>query len=127
VKGSLTAEDYEDATAADPRIDACRAKMEVVENADFTRDYLDPAKRSIGNAIRVFFQDGTSTDRVAVEYPLGHARRRTEGIPVLLAKFEANLRGRIAERKSNTILDLFADAPKLESTPVVRLMDLLAV
>lgn len=127
VKGSLTAEDYEDATAADPRIDACRAHMEVVENADFTRDYLDPSKRSIGNAIRVHFQDGTSTERIAVEYPLGHARRRAEGIPVLLAKFEANLRGRIPERPSNALLELFADGSKLEATPVVRLMELLAV
>jgi 2-methylcitrate dehydratase len=127
LKGSLTAEDYEDATAADPRIDALRAKMTVVENPQFTRDYLDPTKRSIGNAVQVFFTDGTSTERIAVEYPLGHARRRTEGIPVLLAKFEANLRGRIPERSANAILDLFRNTPKLESIPIGTLLDLLAV
>ncbi|MBX3398688.1 MAG: bifunctional 2-methylcitrate dehydratase/aconitate hydratase [Gemmataceae bacterium] len=127
LKGSLTAEDYEDATAADPRIDSLRAKMTVVENPQFTRDYLDPAKRSIGNAVQAFFTDGTSTDRVAVEYPLGHARRRAEGIPVLLAKFEANLAGRLPEGQATAIRSLFADPAALAATPVVRLMELLAV
>jgi 2-methylcitrate dehydratase len=127
LKGALTAQDYEDAAAADPRIDRLREKMEVVENKDFTRDYLDPAKRSIGNAVRVEFRDGTATDRVSVEYPLGHARRRQEGIPVLLAKFEANLRGRIAPRPADAILELFADQRRLEATPVTRLMELFVV
>src|SRR5258708_4071473 len=106
LKGSLTAEDYEDAVAADPRLDVLRAKMEVVENAGYTRDYLDPAKRSIGNAIQVFFADGSATERVAVEYPIGHRRRRSEGVPVLLAKFERALRSHIP-------------APAAESIPVL--------
>lgn len=126
IHGQLTAEDYEDAAAADPRIDACRAKMEVVENPEFTRDYLDPAKRSIGNAVRVEFQDGTSTERVVVEYPIGHARRRSEGIPLLLAKFEANLRGRLSDRRSRQILDLFQNAERLQQTSVAKFMELVA-
>lgn len=127
LKGGLTADDYEDVVALDPRVDALRARMEVVENAEYTKDYLDPAKRSIGNAVQVFFSDGTSTDRVAVEYPIGHRRRRTEGVPVLLAKFEKNLRGRIAPRQSDTLLELCSDQAKLEATPVDRFMDLLAL
>jgi 2-methylcitrate dehydratase len=127
LKGSLTADDYEDNVATDPRIDALRAKMEVVENADFTRDYLDPSKRSIGNAIQVFFRDGTSTERVAVEYPVGHRRRREEGVPLLLAKFERYLRGRIPVRQADTILALCHNQSELEQTPVDHFMKLLVV
>ncbi len=122
LKGSLTADDYENAVANDPRIDALRAKMEVVENLDFTRDYLDPSKRSIGNAIQVFFSDGTSTERVAVEYPIGHRRRRQEGIPLLLAKFETNLRGRIPARQADTILARCHQPTELAETPVHQFM-----
>src|ERR1700737_1647633 len=86
--GRLRAEDYEDQIARDSRIDRLRKKMEVLENKDFTADYLDPAKRSIGNSVQVFFTDGTRTDRVAVEYPIGHRRRRNEGVPLLLEKFD---------------------------------------
>ena len=89
--GRLTAEDYEDEVARDPRIDALRAKMVVTENAEFSRDYLDPDKRAIGNAVQVWFADGTRTERVAIDYPIGHRRRRDEGIPQLVAKFERNL------------------------------------
>ncbi len=85
LKGSLTAGDYEDEAAADPRIDELREKMSVVENERFTRDYLDPEKRSIANAVRVFFYDGAATERVEVQYPLGHRRRRAEGVPLLRA------------------------------------------
>src|SRR5687768_7373146 len=99
IKGTLTADDYEEFAAADPRIDALRSKMNVVENARFTTDYLDPSKRSIGNAVTVHFADGTSTDRVAVEYPIGHRRRRAEGIPLLLEKFEGNVRGHFSARQ----------------------------
>jgi 2-methylcitrate dehydratase len=89
--GRLTAEDYEDAVASDPRIDALRDKMVVTENGELSRDYLDPDKRAIGNALQVWFTDGTCTERVAIDYPVGHRRRRAEGIPQLVAKFERNL------------------------------------
>ncbi|HWL06990.1 MAG TPA: bifunctional 2-methylcitrate dehydratase/aconitate hydratase [Planctomicrobium sp.] len=127
LKGTLTAEDYEDSVAADPRIDALRAKMEVVENADFTRDYLNPEKRSIGNAIQIFFRDGSATERIAVEYPIGHRRRRQEGVPLLIAKFEKHLSGRIPQRQATAILELSANRVSLESTPVNQFMDLFVV
>ena len=127
LKGALTAEDYEDSVAGDPRIDLLRSKMEVVENLDFTRDYLDAAKRSIGNSVRVFFRDGTTTERIAVEYPVGHRRRRAEGIPLLLAKFEKNLRGRIATGEADEILKVCSDRQRLEATSVDRFMDLFVV
>src|SRR5690606_32171539 len=84
IRGRLTADDYEDAAAEDPRIDRLRERIEVVENPRFTADYYDPDKRAIGNALRVHFVDGTATDRIEIEYPLGHRRRRAEGIPLLL-------------------------------------------
>lgn len=127
LKGGLTADDYEGLTAADHRIDDLRTKMEVIENPDFTRDYLDPAKRSIGNAIQVFFADGSATEKVMVEYPIGHRRRRAEGIPLLLSKFETNLRGRLSARRAGSVLALTADAELLASTPVNRFMDLFVV
>jgi 2-methylcitrate dehydratase len=122
LKGSLTADDYEDDVAGDKRLDALRDKMEVVENAGFSRDYLDPAKRSIGNAVQVFFNDGTSTERVAVEYPVGHRRRREEGVPLLLAKFEKNLRDNIASPNADTILATTSQLEKLQATPVDTFM-----
>ena len=125
IGGSLTAADYEDKAAADPRIDALRAKMVVSENAGFTRDYLDPAKRSIGNSVQVFFRDGTSTQRVAVDYPVGHRRRRKEGVPLLRAKFEAAVRGHFDEAKAAAILAQFEDAASLDAMPVPRLMEIL--
>ncbi|HSI86035.1 MAG TPA: bifunctional 2-methylcitrate dehydratase/aconitate hydratase [Candidatus Methylacidiphilales bacterium] len=127
IKGSLTADDYEDVVAHDPLIDHLRSKMEVVENTDFTRDYLDPSKRSIGNALQVFFNDGTSTDRVSVEYPVGHRRRRSEGVPLLLSKFEKNLRGRIPPRASDEILELCSNPEQLSKTAVNRFMQLFVI
>lgn len=127
IKGCLDAEDYEDDVAADPRIDALRLRMEVVENRDFTVHYLDPAKRSIGNAITVHFADGTSTHRVAIEYPIGHRLRRQEGVPVLLAKFEKNVRTRLPKLKADALLALCADAKKLHETPVHHFMDVVAM
>ena len=127
LKGSLTAEDYEDAVAADPRVDALRTTMEVVENKDYTRDYLDPAKRSIGNAIQVFFRDGSATGRVAVEYPVGHRRRRKEGVPLLLAKFERALRGHLPVHRADELFALSANRAKFEATPVEAFMELLAL
>jgi 2-methylcitrate dehydratase PrpD len=101
--------------------------MEVVENAQFTGDYLDPQKRSIGNAVQVFFSDGTHSERVAVEYPIGHRRRRAEGVPLLLEKFEKNLRGQIPAKPAEAILRLCDDQAQLESTSVHRFMDLFAL
>jgi 2-methylcitrate dehydratase len=124
IKGSLTAADYEDAVARDPRIDALRAKMTCVENRRYSKDYLDPKKRSIANRLQVFFKDGTATPKVAVEYPLGHRRRRSEGIPALEAKFRTNLARRFSEPQRGRILDLCQDRRRLEATPVNEFVDL---
>lgn len=127
VKGNLTAEDYEDQVAADPRLDELRSKMEVVENKQFTQDYLDPAKRSIGNSVQVFFQDGSQTEKVAVEYPIGHRRRRSEGIPVLQAKFERNLATRLSPKNCAKLVEICADQSRLENTPVNEFMELMVI
>jgi 2-methylcitrate dehydratase len=125
--GRLSAEDYEDRVARDPRIDRLRERMQVLENKNFTDDYLDPAKRSIGNSVQVFFADGTQTDRVAIEYPIGHRRRRKEGIPLLLEKFDRNMRGRIPPRNADSILELCSDPARLGATPVDRFMSFFVV
>ncbi|MFP4147320.1 MAG: bifunctional 2-methylcitrate dehydratase/aconitate hydratase [Halorhodospira sp.] len=122
--GRLTAADYEDDVAADPRIDALRERMTVTEHEPFSRDYLDPEKRSIGNAVQVFFQDGSKTERVAVEYPIGHRRRREEGIPELQEKFHAALAERFAPRQADAIAAAVADQRGLEEMPVHEFMDL---
>jgi 2-methylcitrate dehydratase len=127
IRGELSAEDYEDAAAADPRIDALRQKMEVIENPDFSKDYLDPDKRSIGNSVQVFFRDGSATEKEVVEYPIGHPRRRKEGEPLLFEKFEKSLRSKISEKNSGRILSLFADSSRLLDTPVDEFMDLFVV
>ena len=124
MKGNLTAADYEDAVAADPRIDRLRAKMVCVENKRWTRDYLDPARRSIANAVQVFFKDGTRTGQAAVEYPIGHRRRRKEGIPLLEAKFRTNLARRFAVKRQQVILALCQDQKRLEAAPVNEFVDL---
>ncbi len=123
--GRLTAEDYEDEVAADPRIDVLREKMHCVENERFTREYLEADKRAIGNAVQVFFKDGTHTDNVTVDYPVGHRRRRGEGIPLLKEKFERNLRGGIAGAGADRILELCACQEVFESTTVDEMMSLL--
>lgn len=127
LKGNLVALDYEDAVAADPRIDAIRAKMMCVEKAEYTKDYHDPEKRSIANAIQVFFKDGKSSDNIAVEYPIGHRRRRNEGIPELVKKFKVNLARRFDNKKQADILALCLDQAKLESTSVNDFVDMLVV
>ncbi len=127
IRGNLTAEDYEDEAARNPLIDQLRSKMEVKENPQFTRDYLDPEKRSIGNSVQVFFSDGSSTEKAAVEYPIGHPRRRAEGEPLLLAKFERNLRSRIAPRNADVVLRLLKDHHSAATTSVHELFDLLVV
>jgi 2-methylcitrate dehydratase len=122
--GQLTAEDYEDARAADPRIDALRAKMVCVEDPAFTRDYHDPEKRSIANGITVEFADGTKLDEVVVEYPLGHKRRRAEGIPLLEKKFVTNLGRRFPAKQSEAILQASLERSVLERMPVNEYVDL---
>ena len=125
--GRLTARDYEDGIAADPRIDALREKIVCVEDPGYTLNYHDPEKRSIANAITVEFNDGTVLDEVAVEYPVGHARRRAEGIPLLIEKYKTNLARIYDTDKQKKILDLCLDYDKLAATPVNEFMDLMAL
>jgi 2-methylcitrate dehydratase len=121
--GRLTAADYEDKVAADPRIDALRAKIECVEEPQFTADYHDPNKRSIANSLRVELEDGTVLEET-VEYPIGHHRRRQEGIPLLIEKFKTNLRRRFSEPQQQKILDISLDRERLEKMAVNEYVDL---
>jgi 2-methylcitrate dehydratase len=123
--GRLTAADYEDAIAADPRIDALREKVVCVEDKDFSKDYLDPAKRSIANAITVEFNDGSKTQEVVVEYPIGHRRRRDDGIPLLVEKFRVNLARRFAPKQQQAILDVALDQKRLAAMAVNEFVDLM--
>ncbi len=126
--GTLVAEHYEDDFhAAHPIIDQLRSKMQIVEDPRYTREYLEADKRSIANAIQVFFKDGSSTEQVAVEYPIGHRRRRAEGIPLLEDKFKANLATRFSAQRSAQIFQLYKDPARLEATPVHRFVDLLVI
>ena len=127
IKGNLTAADYEEDVASNPRVDALRDKMVCIEKKEWTRDYLDPKKRSIANAIQVFFKDGRKTANVAVEYPIGHRRRRKDGIPLLEAKFRTNLARRFADKQRAAIYNLCKDQKKLEATPVHEFVDLFAL
>jgi 2-methylcitrate dehydratase len=122
--GELTADHYEDTVARDPRIDELRAKMTCVENPQYSKDYLDPEKRSIANAVQVFFTDGSSTAKIAVEYPIGHRRRRAEGIPLLVKKFESNLASRFPPEQCAKILRLCGDSAELDATPVNEFTDM---
>src|SRR5450755_3398150 len=124
IHGRLTADDYNDSVAADPRIDALRAKMAVVENPQFTKDYFDPAKRYIGNSLQVFFKDGSKTDKVSIDYPIGHRKRRGEGIPVLIEKFKHALAGHLPPRQVEQIMEIAANPAAFEALPVNRLMDM---
>ena len=125
--GRLVASDYENAVAEDPRVDALRARMQVRENPDFTRDYFDTGKRYIGNAVQVHFRDGSSTGRVSIDYPIGHRERRAEGNPVLRAKFESALAEVLPRRRVEQLTTLSADVARFEAMPIHELMDLLAV
>jgi 2-methylcitrate dehydratase len=125
--GRLTADDYSDAVAADPRIDALRDKMEVKENPQFTKDYFDADKRYIGNSIEVLFKDGSSTGKVSIDFPIGHRNRRGEGIPVLLQKFEDAIGGHLPAHRVKQILALTQDTARFESTPIHRFLDLFVV
>ncbi|KRO49873.1 MAG: 2-methylcitrate dehydratase [Actinobacteria bacterium BACL4 MAG-121001-bin59] len=120
--GRLTARDYEDEIAADPRIDQLRESMECVEDKQYTKDYHDPEKRSIANAVTVFFKDGTKVDEIAIEYPVGHKRRREEGIPLLIEKYRTNLARLFDKSQQEGIANLTLDYEKLSNTSVSELM-----
>ena len=121
--GELTADHYEDGVAADPRIDALRSRMVVAEDKAYSRDYLDPDKRSIANAVQVFFNDGTRTEKVAVEYPVGHRRRRGEGIPLLKKKAQGALAAHFGAARAGELMDLFASGAGLDALPADQFMD----
>jgi 2-methylcitrate dehydratase len=125
--GRLTADDYEDHVAADPRIDKLRDKIVCVEDEQFTKDYHDPAKRSIANALTVEFNDGKKLKEIVVEYPIGHKRRRKEGMPVLVEKFKTNLARRFPAKQQNVILELCLDPKRLAATPVNEFVDLFVI
>jgi len=124
IHGRLTAADYEDDVAGDPRVDALRARMTVTENKQFSVDYLDPDKRAIGNAVQVFFRDGSVTDRIEVNYPIGHRRRRSEGIPLLLDKFRRNLATQYEAGQVQRIYSACSDQERLENLSVEDFMAL---
>jgi 2-methylcitrate dehydratase len=116
--GRLTASDYEDRIADDPRVDTLRAKMQVKENPTFTQEYYAADKRYIGNAVQVFFKDGTSSPRVQVDFPIGHRKRRAEGMPVLVKKFEASVAAHFGVKQTESIKKMFADQAALGLMPV---------
>ncbi|MFT4583730.1 MAG: 2-methylcitrate dehydratase [Gammaproteobacteria bacterium] len=123
--GRLTAEDYENDVASDPRVDALREKMTCIEDERFTREYIESDKRAIGNSVQVFFNDGSATEKVLVDYPVGHRRRRDEGIPLLMEKFERYLRARIARKNADRLLQICSSQSDFESCSVDDAMTLL--
>jgi 2-methylcitrate dehydratase len=126
--GNLIAENYEDSFhEKNPMIDELRKKMEIIENKDYTREYLEADKRSIANSLQIFFKDGSSTQCIEINYPVGHRRRREEGIPLLEDKFKANLATRFPAKRCKQIFALCKDQAKLEQTPVNEFMDLLVI
>jgi 2-methylcitrate dehydratase len=125
IHGRLTAADYEDSVAADPRIDALREKIVCVEDKRFSADYLDPQRRSIANAMTVEFNDGSRTPEIVVEYPIGHRSRRSEGIPLLIEKFRTNVARRFAGEQQQAILDVALDAARVAAMPVHAFVDLM--
>ncbi len=127
LKGNVLATDYEDDVAHDPRVDTLRSRMVCVEKKQWTLDYLDPARRSIANAVQIFFKDGTKTANIEVEYPIGHRRRRKEGVPLLESKYKTNLARRFPAKQQAVIFDLCADQKRLETTPVHEFVDLFVI
>ena len=127
IHGNLIAEHYEDHEAANPLIDQLREKMEIAEDKRFTKEYLEADKRSIANAIQVHFKDGSKTEKITVEYPVGHKRRRDEGIPLLIKKFDSNLGTRFPEITKNKIMTICSDKDVLDKTPVNEFMDLFVI
>jgi 2-methylcitrate dehydratase len=125
--GRLTAQDYEDSVARDPRIDRLRERMSCVEDKRFTRDYHDPSKRSIANAMTVEFKDGSRLPEVVVEYPIGHRRRRKEGMPVLMEKFRTNLGRVFPHKQAGRLLDLVGDPKRFDATPVNEFVDMMVI
>jgi len=125
--GRLTAADYEDSVAVDPAIDALRDKITCVEDPQFTKDYHDPEKRSIANGLTVELNDGTRLPEVVIEYPIGHRRRRQEGMPVLVEKFRTNLARRFPQKQQQAILDVSLDRTRLEVMPVNEYVDLYVI
>ncbi len=124
LKGDLVAEDYEDDVASDPRVDQLREKMFIEEDNRYSQEYLEADKRSIANSIQIFFTDGSSTEKIEVEYPIGHRRRREQGIPLLVEKFERNLATQFSDQRSQEILSLCLDQESLETTSVPEFMNL---
>jgi 2-methylcitrate dehydratase len=127
IHGRLTAADYEDGIASDPRIDRLRDKMVCVEDKQLSKDYLDPGKRSIANAIAVEFKDGGKLKEVLVEYPIGHRRRRKEGMPLLIEKFRTNLARRFPPKQQRAILDIALDPTRLDAKPVHEFVDMMVI
>ena len=127
LKGTLTADDYEDQAASDPRLDALRAKMHVQEDKRYSIDYHDPDKRAIANAVQVFFRDGSKTEKVEILYPIGHRFRREEGIPALIEKFRQNVATRFPSKHARDIFELCLDPEELDATPVNEFMNLLMI
>jgi 2-methylcitrate dehydratase len=127
IHGTLVAEHYEDTFANDPRVDQLRNKMEVVVDPRYTKEYLEADKRSIANAVQIFYKDGTQSEKVEVEYPIGHKRRRVEGIPLLISKFKHNLSGRLSPKQCATIERACADQASLEAMNFNELSDLFAL
>ena len=123
IHGRLDADHYEDAAAADQRIDRLRQLMEVAEQPGYSRDYLDPEKRSITNAVQVFFTDGTATDRIEIEYPLGHRRRRSEALPLLREKFRTNVATRFAAERVDSMLERLFDSQDIDNLSLDAFMD----
>ena len=124
LKGDLVAEDYEDDVASDPRVDQLREKMFIEEDNRYSKEYLEADKRSIANSIQIFFTDGSSTEKIEVEYPIGHRRRREQGIPLLVEKFERNLATQFSDQRCQEILSLCLDQETLETTSVPEFMNL---
>ena len=126
IYGKLTAEYYEDVIAKNPLIDVLRSKMHVTENAQFSKDYLNPDKRSIGNSIQIIFKDGTTTENISIDYPIGHKLRRDEGIPVLIEKFKSAVATHYSKQKADDIITLMLNQEKLLTMPIDVLMGMLA-
>jgi 2-methylcitrate dehydratase len=125
--GRLTAADYEDSVAIDARIDKLRDKIVCVEDKQLTKDYHDPEKRSIANALTVELNDGKKMKEIVVEYPIGHRRRRKDGMPLLVEKFKTNLARRFPEKQRAAILDIALDQKRLEAMPVHEFVDMMAI
>lgn len=127
IYGDIVADHYEDETAANPLIDELREKMVVVEDKQYSKDYLDPEKRSIANAVQVFFKDGTATEKVERQYPLGHRFRREEAIPKLEEKFLANLETRFPEKQVKEIYEVSTNLETLKTLPVHDFMEMMVI